>query len=153
MCLPIPETFSQWGGDGGNKMTKKKNTSTTESPVQSNFCSVFGSRVCMLGGGGERSDKSISLYNLGVFLHSGCLSALVPNCPSFKSETTAQRADMERWEAGGECSYSAVEELRGTASGSRRLFQRILLPRGNQRLDLHLNNVKVGTVMTWYPCS
>lgn len=107
----------------------------------------------MLGSGGEWSDKYISLYNLDVFLHSGCLSTWVPNCPSLKNETTVQRADMERWEVGGECSYAAVGALRGTASGSRRLFQRILLPKGNQRLDFHLNAVKLGAVVTWYPRS
>lgn len=45
------------GGRGqvkeNDKKKKKKITSTTESPVLSNFCSIFGSRVCMLGGGGE----------------------------------------------------------------------------------------------------
>lgn len=135
----------------GKKMKKKK--STTESPVLSKFCSVFDSCVCMLGVGDIWSDKCISLYNLDVFLHSGCVFCLCAWRSLLQNQPAVQRADIECWDDNRKCSDADVGVLRGTASGSRRLFQRILLPRGNQRLDLHLNNEKLGAVMAWYLCS
>lgn len=67
------------------------------------------------------------------------------------SESAVQRAVMERWEAGGECPYAAVGVLSRTASGFRRLFQRIFLPRGNQCQGIHLNNIKLEAGIIWYP--
>lgn len=99
------------------------------------------------------SDKCISLYNLDVFLHSGCVFCLCAWRSLLQNQPAVQRADIECWDDNGECSDADVGVLRGTASGSRRLFQRILLPRGNQCLDLHLNNEKLGAVIAWYPCS
>lgn len=117
------------------------------------FFSVFGSCVCLLGVVDIWSDKYISLYNPDAFLHSECVFCLCAWLSLLQNQPAVQRADIESWEHDGESSDADAGMLRGIASGSKRLFQRILLPGGNLRLNPHLNNVKLGVVVTWYPCS
>lgn len=155
MALPLHSrnTFSVEKG-WGKENEKKKRKIYNNISCTMKFLFFFGVILYVCAWGWRWTVGQMHLFiETWCLLASGSPSAWVPNCPFLKNETAVQKADMERGEAGGECSYAAVGELGGTTSGCRKLFQRILLPRGNQCLDLDLNNVKIGAVMTWNPCS